>query len=117
LIWSLPAKSTKAGYARAPGRDGMARDPAHSVTVTGPGEVVDGLAADGPGCEVRGDPAADGAGEQLAGLVPADGLEAALGVREARAERGAQQQVVAPGDHLAARPADHPGPAGHSRPA
>ena len=47
--------------------------------------------------------------EQDLGLVPADRLEAALGVGELRAERGPQQQVVAARDDLPAGPADHPG--------
>ena len=46
--------------------------------------------------------------QQLPGRAGADGLEAALGVGEPGAERGVQEQVVAAGDDLAARAADHP---------
>ena len=56
-----------------------------------------------------------GARQQLAGLVRADRLEAALGVGESRAERRLQQQVVAAGDAVrgAARaPPGTRGPAG-----
>ena len=50
--------------------------------------------------------------QQQPRLVGPDRLEAALRVGEARAQGGVQQHVVAPGDQLAARPADHPGAAG-----
>jgi len=46
--------------------------------------------------------------QEQPGPVRADGLEATLRVGEARAERGVQQHVVAAGDDLAARAADHP---------
>ena len=47
-------------------------------------------------------------GKQQPGLVRTDRLEAALRVGEVRAEGGVQQHVVAAGDDLAARAADHP---------
>jgi hypothetical protein len=47
--------------------------------------------------------------QQRPGPGPADRLEAALGVGEPRPEHGVQQQVVAAGQDLPARAADHPG--------
>jgi hypothetical protein len=47
--------------------------------------------------------------QQPGGHIGPDGLESALGVRQPGGQRAAQQQVVAAGDDLPFRSADHPG--------
>ena len=59
----------------------------------------------------KNQPVSSTSGSSRCGDVGADRLEAALRVGEAGRQRAAQQQVVAAGDELPLRPADHPGAA------